>query len=98
MVNTTIICCSNIGVSGTTPCHVMKIAKCTTWDGRDFYTDKIDAKSLGNFLFKVKKQYTQEQINQFEIDRAQASVEMIEMTREEYFAIPASNESAELFS
>ena len=76
----------------------MQIAKCTTWDGRVFYTDKTDARSLGNFWSRVKQQYTQEHLNQFEIDRAQAQVDLVEMTPEEYHAIPATNESAELFA
>lgn len=76
----------------------MQIAKCTTWDGRFFYTDKTDARSLGKFWSRVRAQYTQEQLNQFEIDHSNAQVELIEMSPEEYHAIPASNESAALFA
>jgi hypothetical protein len=88
----------NSNGSGRVEQNVMQIAKCVAWDGREFFTDKTDAKSLRNFWSKLKKQYTQEQLKQFDVNRMYASVTVIEMTPKEYYAIPATNESADLFS
>lgn len=75
----------------------MKVAKLTTWDGREFYTDDLDAGNLQNFWSNIKNGYTQEQLNEFELEKAQATAEIIEMTTEEYMAIPATEESRAVF-
>ena len=70
----------------------MKIAKCTIWDGRIFYTDKIDVKSMRNFWARIKENYTREQLNQFKLGPMRAQIDLIEMTSEEYYSIPVVNE------
>lgn len=71
----------------------MQVAKITLWDGRVFHTDDYSAESLRAFFANVKARITEPlpvgAMNQ---------VDLIEMTPEEYQAIPATVESGELFA
>ena len=70
----------------------MQVTKITLWDGRKFYTDDFSRERLRTFFNNVRARYA---------DKAPADavnqVDLIEMTPEEYAAIPATMESASLF-
>jgi hypothetical protein len=68
----------------------VQVAKITLWDGRTFYTDDCQWDRIKQFFDNVKKA---------EMPPADArnQVDLIEMTPEEYKAIPATVESARFF-
>ena len=69
----------------------MKVAKITLWDGRKFYTDDYSQKNLRAFFDNVRQQLTPPP------NGLHNQVDLIEMTQEEYAAVPATVESATLF-
>jgi hypothetical protein len=71
----------------------MKVAKITLWDGREFYTGDWTHDALSRFRDNVRS----EAGDQMPKD-ATMHVDMIEMTDEEYAAIPTSTEAHRLFS
>lgn len=70
----------------------MQVAKITLFNGQVFYTDDFSWNRLKLFFDKVRAKYG----NAAPID-ARNRVDMIEMTPEEYQAIPATVDSAEFF-
>lgn len=70
----------------------MQVAKITLWDGRVFHTDDFSKERLRAFFDKARAQF-KEPLSAY----ASAQVDIIEMTPEEYAAIPATVESAALF-
>lgn len=71
----------------------MQIAKITLWDGRVFHTDDYSQERLRTFFANVRAQIT----GPFP-EGAHNQVDLIEMTPEEYAAIPATADSAQLFA
>lgn len=70
----------------------MKIAKITIWDGRVFYTDDFSQENLHRFFTNARAD-----IGEPLPQTARAQVDLIEMTPEEYRAIPATADSARMF-
>jgi hypothetical protein len=71
----------------------IKIVKITLWDGATYYSDKYNDDYLSAFFRRAHQLYD----NKNRKRTQDAYCELIEMTKEEYHAIPATNESAELF-
>lgn len=68
----------------------MEVAKITLWDGQVFYTNDFSFDKMREWLDRAKAKIKPEV-------GTHAQVDLIEMTPEEYQAIPASLESAEFF-
>lgn len=71
----------------------MQVAKITLWDGRVFHTDDFSQERLRAFFANAKAKAPAPVP-----EGAHSQVDLIEMTQEEYQAIPATVESAELFA
>lgn len=71
----------------------MQVAKITLFNGQVYYTNEFSWNRLKVFFDNVRSKYGPVA----PID-ARNQVDMIEMTPEEYAAIPATVESAQLFS
>ena len=70
----------------------MEIAKITLFNGKTFYTDKPSFDALKRFCDRAHAKY-----GYGPPEGARNQVDLIEMTPEEYQAIPATTDSAELF-
>jgi hypothetical protein len=70
----------------------MQVAKITLWDGRTFYTADCSWDRLKQFFDNVKAS-----LKERPPADARNQVDLIEMTPEEYNAIPATVESAQFF-
>ena len=68
----------------------MKVAKLTTYKGDIFYTDNLTHKHLRNFFSNVNSEMKSS-------DKNMPQVDIIDMTKKEYHAIPATNKSHEAF-
>jgi hypothetical protein len=68
----------------------VQVAKITLWDGRTFYTNECSWDRIKRFFDNVKAAETPPA-------DARNQVDLIEMTQEEYHAIPATVESALMF-
>lgn len=71
----------------------MKIAKLTMWDGRVFYTDRLDREHIGAAFDRARAQ-----LGPDFVPTHTTQVDLLDMTPEEYQAIPATVESAGLFA
>lgn len=71
----------------------MQIARITLWDGRVFHTDDFSQERLRTFFDNLRKQWPDPVL-----PGMRNQVDLIEMTPEEYAAIPATVESAQMFS
>lgn len=71
----------------------MQVAKITLWDGRTFYTNDTSRERLRTFFNNVRARF-----GTIAPPGAKNLVQLIEMTAEEYRAIPATVDSAELFA
>jgi hypothetical protein len=69
----------------------MQVAKITLWDGSVYHTDDFSTDRIRAFLDKAKAKLNP-QVG------TSAQIDLIEMTPEEYAAIPATVDSAELFA
>lgn len=70
----------------------VRVAKITLYDGRVFHTDRLDHDYLRAFFDRVRAE-----ANDVPVDAPPNQIDIIEMTPEEYRAIPATAESAALF-
>lgn len=71
----------------------MRVAKITLWNGAEYFTHKVDFESLKSFFDKARDKWQREGLEQTQ----DAEISILEMTEEEYFQIPATVDSAELF-
>lgn len=69
----------------------MKVAKITLWNGETFYTNDPSEERISTFLHNARTKYAAPA-------DARGAVELIDMTQEEYMALPVTTESAALFA
>ena len=72
----------------------MKVAKIRIWDGSKFYTDKIEKDHFINFFNNARKEF---ESGKRQDKGIMQQIDILEMTEEEFSAIPATEESIRLF-
>lgn len=72
----------------------MKVAQITLWDGSKIFSDRFDHEYLRTIIANAKNMFQKRNIP---ITHEIGEVKIVDMDENDYFHIPATNESAEIF-